>query len=1055
MLTETPATQPARRPRAPRALTAIATAAAVLLVLLALAYLNRRIAAREVLVGWLERQGVSAEVEVERIELDGFVGRIRIGDPRNPDVVVERVEVDYAVGAPWSREGLGVTPSRIRLLRPVVRASWREGELSLGSLDPLVERFTGRPPRPDSRAPLVIVEQGRLRLDTEYGPVEARGDARMEDGKLMRLVARMPAAALKSGSTEAHGLSGDVDLTTRGDRIALRLNAAATGFGAKGAGGDGARLSLSGDLPYPDLKGRRGDGRAVIEAALEADRLSVGGTRMTEAAVRTRFDGATSGWLEAFRLAGRTTTTLTADEIGGTALQARGADIRIEGDAELRRASEGPLRWSVRGPMRLRSARLSTSGVSMDGFDARSGALAVGGRGAALEATGRLEAETDRFVFGDLRLSQARSGFDLDLVQDGGLRLTAAGGLSARDGAWPLFGAPEPKDLPDLREMKRALGSFALSVPRWAVQVGRAGVSVSLNQNATLRPANGGVLTVQPARTPVYQARPGRLGGGALTVAATRGRGLPQMRADVPSWRLTPNGFEAEVDARAALDFDLARGLTVETRGRLANAAGRLTYAPQGCSAFTLERLELGENDVTAVAGNLCPDARPLLAAQNGRWRVVGGFAQVRGQAPFLGMGFEEATGGVTVDGARAGLSVDADVRSARVEDAMTPRRFNPLSATGSARLRSERWTGGFELASGPHSIGRLTFQHDGATRTGGLEISAPELAFAENGLQPQMLTPLLDAFVQSPVTGSVRFDGRFGWTDTPEEGTSSGRLVIPNLDFTSPAGPVKGLTGEIDFTSLAPLITAPNQRLRVASLDAGADITDLDLTFGLDETAVTVAGARVAAGGGVISVEPLSIPLDPTKPFSGVIVLERVQLGEVVSDAGLDDKVELDAVVSGRLPFVSDPKAGVRITGGSLQAVQPGRLSIQREVLSDVSAGGAGDDVPPGTVEDLAYQAMENLAFDMLTAEVNSLDGGRASVVFHIKGRHDPPQRQELRLTLRDLITRDFLKRQLPLPSDTGIDLTLDTTLNLNQLVSDILALNRARAGQSDAPTP
>ena len=123
--------------------------------------------------------------------------------------------------------------------------------------------------------------------------------------------------------------------------------------------------------------------------------------------------------------------------------------------------------------------------------------------------------------------------------------------------------------------------------------------------------------------------------------------------------------------------------------------------------------------------------------------------------------------------------------------------------------------------------------------------------------------------------------------------------------------------------------------------------------------------------------------------------------------------------------------------------------------MLSDVSAGGAGEDVPPGTVEDLAYQAMENLAFDMLTAEVNSLDGGRASVVFHIKGRHDPPQRQELRLTLRDLITRDFLKRQLPLPSDTGIDLTLDTTLNLNQLVSDILALNRARAGQSDAPTP
>ncbi|MBU4238237.1 MAG: C4-dicarboxylate ABC transporter, partial [Alphaproteobacteria bacterium] len=143
----------------------------VVALLAAALYLNRRAAAREVLVGWLERQGVQADVEVERIELDGFVGRIRIGDPRNPDVTVERVEVDYAVALPWSRTGVGVTPSRIRLVRPVMRASWKKGKLSLGSLDPLVEQFTGGPPRPDSRSPLVIVEGGRARLDTEYGPV--------------------------------------------------------------------------------------------------------------------------------------------------------------------------------------------------------------------------------------------------------------------------------------------------------------------------------------------------------------------------------------------------------------------------------------------------------------------------------------------------------------------------------------------------------------------------------------------------------------------------------------------------------------------------------------------------------------------------------------------------------------------------------------------------------------------------------------------------------------------------------------------------------------------
>ena len=97
----------------------------------------------------------------------------------------------------------------------------------------------------------------------------------------------------------------------------------------------------------------------------------------------------------------------------------------------------------------------------------------------------------------------------------------------------------------------------------------------------------------------------------------------------------------------------------------------------------------------------------------------------------------------------------------------------------------------------------------------------------------------------------------------------------------------------------------------------------------------------------------------------------------------------------------------------------------------------------------------MQNLAFDTLSAEVNSLPEGRIGVLFHIKGRHDPPQHQELRLSLSELISREFLKRPLPLPSDTGIDLTLETTLNLNQLVSDLIAANRARNGVAPLAPP
>ena len=50
------------------------------------------------------------------------------------------------------------------------------------------------------------------------------------------------------------------------------------------------------------------------------------------------------------------------------------------------------------------------------------------------------------------------------------------------------------------------------------------------------------------------------------------------------------------------------------------------------------------------------------------------------------------------------------------------------------------------------------------------------------------------------------------------------------------------------------------------------------------------------------------------------------------------------------------------------------------------------------------------------------------------------------------ELISREFLNRELPLPSGTEIDLTLDTTINANQLASDFLALQRARRGEDES---
>ncbi len=1050
MTAETDPAPPLPRPmrkRGGRALLTAGVVVGVILVLTAALYLNRRAATRQILVGWLEQQGIEADMQVERVELDGLVASVRIGDAADPDVIVERVEVDYAIGAPWSKGGLGLTPTRIRLVRPVVRASVRDGKLSLGSLDPLVERFTARPPRPDSRGPLVLVEGGRVRLDTDYGPAAILGDARIDDGKLMRLTARMPATAFRSGEVEARRLQATIDLTTTGDRVALTFAAAAERASLPGFNGEAARLTLAGDLPYPDLETRRGDGRARIDLRLAAARLAAGETSARDADLHLTFDGQTTGWIESFGIEGASAADIRAARIEGPAASAGTARLRLTGARTVVARDARGLNWRLDGSVAVKAARASGAGLDGAGLTLASTRLTVGGRGLAMEAEGPVVLSAERLAWDDLTLTGVRGATDFDLVSDGGLRITATGAVSAARGAWPLFGAPTGDDVPELAGMKQALSAFAVEAPRFELVAGHSGARLTLTRPATLRPANGGVLTLSPVATPIFAAARGQAGGGALSLTATRGQGLPEAAFDIPAWRLTPSGFNATLDGRAALDFGLARGITARTRGELASSGGRLTYVAAGCIPLTVERLELDESDVVDVAGDICPVARPLVSVADGRWRAEGGLRGLDASAPFLALEFRDAEGGFTATGGPGGVGLEARIARATVEDATTPSRFNLLTARGSAQLADEDWTGAFDLSRGDTVLGRLTLAHDGAAGAGGLTINAPSIVFAEGGLQPADLSPLAE-FIGPPASGSVAFDGRIDWR-ADAEGTSSGRLTIAGLDFTSPAGPVKGLRGTIDFTNLAPLTAAPGQRLNADLLESIAPLTDIELTFGLDKAEVTIEGGDLVVAGGRIRVEPFAVSLDPNQPISGVIVLENVQLGQVIAGSGFGEKVNLDAVVSGRLPFTSDRANGVRIVGGSLAAVQPGRLSIAREALSGLEAGGGGEAVPPGTVQDLAYQAMENLSFDILSAEVNSLDEGRIGVLFRIRGRHDPPVFQELRIPMAEFVSREFLNRPLTLPSGTGIDLTLDTTLNLNQLISDVLELNRARGGQ------
>ena len=79
----------------------------------------------------------------------------------------------------------------------------------------------------------------------------------------------------------------------------------------------------------------------------------------------------------------------------------------------------------------------------------------------------------------------------------------------------------------------------------------------------------------------------------------------------------------------------------------------------------------------------------------------------------------------------------------------------------------------------------------------------------------------------------------------------------------------------------------------------------------------------------------------------------------------------------------------------------------------------------------------------------------GRLGVLLHLIGQNDPPKVEEARVGVLDLLRGRAFDKPLPLPKGTPIDLTLDTSVNLDELLDSYLncssnvAAAPANAGQ------
>lgn len=1000
----------------------------------------------QVASAWLAEHGVPAELSVERLDATGFVGAVRLGDPARPDFTSEHVELAFTPA---------LTLRSARLVRPRLRVGFDGRRFNFGSLQALVDQALRAKPS-GAPGPDITLEDGSVALTSPYGPVRAQASARVSRGQLISLDARLEPtrlaapsfdATVTGGRVSAQGLPGGMRAQLHADVRSLRWRELRLSDG-----------SLQGALDA-GWRGLVPAGPTRFEAALTSSVLTTPGLQLRRPEGRLTFQGTASGPLDRLDVEGRLRLAMqsqTAAAPGRASLiaprfQLDAWHLHIKRTARDVRA-EAAIRLNANAA-RIAAAGLSFQRASLAANYSRVRAQLVGDA-ITLNGTGELRLGSTAATGGGTTLlnASARGDGRWTAASSGRAslagRLQLAGGLPAATaqrvaGALPLVGPRLARALTQVR-------LDALDVTITAPGSGRD-LSVLASAPVIVTGQGGARLRLSPLRAePLFRLANGEAtGAGDLTA---EGVGFSRFRVSDAGFKLGSSG-KAEAQGRLALTLDriLAGGAAVEGLGldgpvRLERAGEALRVTLPACIAVRLARYGLVAR---AAVADVCPQAAPLLQAAGGRWTVAAELRDTRADLVAAQVAVAGA-GRLTAQGGAGQPTATIALERLTARDLAPATRFAPIQAAGRVELGEPGWTGRLDLATpSGQALGQTAVKAALDGRSGTVELDTGLVRLAQNGFQPDALSPLAPKLV-SKLDGLARFTGRIAWAES--QVVSGGRLETPGLDATGPLGRMTGIKGAIEFTSLSPLTTAPGQALTAESVAWIAPLSGVRVRFQLAPGRLALESAEATVSGGRASLDPMIVPLatagDPAPlTTKSVLHLAGIDVGELIARSSLADKLKLQAKLSGSVPFSLGPE-GVRFIDGRLAADGPGRLSIRREAL----AGGA---VKTSGVQDLAYQALENLAFDTLQAEVGSQAKGRLGVLFKINGRHDPPQATEARIGIFELVSGHVLDRSLPLPKGTPVNLTLDTSLNFDELLAAYQNAARVRSDPVQSPEP
>jgi Dicarboxylate transport len=869
----------------------------------------------------------------------------------------------------------GLTPAirSLHVSAAHVRARFDGRRLSLGSEDRLVDLILSRP---SGRAPPpdITVDETGVIVETPQGRIELTGDAMLRSGVLRTLHARLSPGELRGANLTIGIRGGTIRIESNPDGLDLR--AEAVGRVLANAHGVPARLEhlrVSADGAHLKLNTVRGlELTGPLKVLVEARNVEVG--TLAADRITATVDAPTSRLLSSRPL-------IEADLLAD--LRAEGLRFPLDGGTAVIRQAQARIRGSVKSDSRQPEADvhadLHLAGEVSDGI-ARRLALRVPLSGSESSAVSVLVAATRA----------------LEATVEGVHATYSSGHLG-----------------------------LALSSP--ALLSGGKGLRMTLEPGASTGLLEGDLAA--------------GMFRGAFKLRAA-GSGVPSVRLAVQSYVLGVGNdglpvVSARLKVGAHLSMGPLYGLTVAAEGRLQAEGGRYRVFIEDCADLRLDRFTLSKFDLVGVKTQLCGAQIPWFVGDERRWAVHSLWRSFSATLPLWSTAVANGTGRLDLSGNTRGVSGgELKIASLQMTDGSRAPRFAPLSVQGTVVLEDRTCAGLLELvlARSGQSLGRIRARHSLSAGSGEARIEIPGLEFAPGGLQPSMLSPLLQPLARAH--GRTAFDGTLSWT--AGNLSSHGLLRLENFGFSSAVGDVTQASANIELTSLVPLQSASHQHVAVGEIGTLLPLTELSGHFELLPTAVNIEDIRMNFAGGAITLDPATLPFDPKVKISATVRLQDIDLNKLVAASSLADRLKLDVHVSGAIPF-SNSTAGLQVTHGSVSSTGPGRIEISRRIWSD-DAQNTGN-----AIRDFAYQALEHLGVDELNGTINSLPDGRLGLILHIRGRHDPPVAVPTRIGILEFLRGHAFDRPVPLPKGTPIDLTLDSFLNFEGLLDTWRAASSA----------